>query len=368
MKRCKHISFIIYVVLIFSFALVSIEAHACTGILTMTKDGNYIYARTQEFDTDTMQFDMLFVPRNYQYVGSTPSGKPGMKWKTKYAHVGFNPVGHDLMAEGLNEKGLASGGFYFGGYAKYEDVTKNDYPRTISNLDLVSWILGTNASVSEIRKRLPKIYVSGVVLPEWGFVPPQHLFVADETGDAVIIEYVDGKLNIHDNEVNVITNSPDYTWHITNLRNYIGLKALNNPAVTIHGTELGQMGQGSGAIGLPGDFTPPSRFVRAAFFAKTAYQGKDIDEGIGIAFHILNQFDIPKGSIRDNEAGKVISDITQWTSAADLTNRRYFYHTYNDRSVRMVDLNEFDLDAPDLKIFKDVYKPGKITDVSGQFK
>jgi len=366
MRKCKKAVFAIFLMLAVVLCTFSVESHACTGIRLKTEDGNYIFARTLEFDAETLEYDLLFVPRNYKYTGQTTSGEPGMPWETKYAHVGFDPFGMSVVGDGLNEKGLACGVFFFPGYAGYKKVVKDDYPKTISCLDFASWVLSTCASVFEVRALLPEINVCGVEMPEWGYVPPLHYIVADDTGEAIIIEYTDGKLHIYDNEVNVITNSPDYTWHTTNLRNYIGLSPNNNPSIKIGEKEISQLGQGSGAIGLPGDFSPQSRFIRAAFFANSAYQGKDPDEGISVAFHILNQFDIPKGSIRDNEDGRVVADSTQWTSAADLTNRRYYYHTYHDRSVRMVDLDKLDLNARGISIIKDVQKPGKIKDVSAQ--
>ena len=369
MKKSRCVSFIMSVVIIFSFLLVPLESPACTGIQIETKDGNYIFARTLEFGAAFMPFDMIFVPRNHEYTGQTPESKLGMTWKTKYAHVGFNPVGESTVGDGLNEKGLACGSFYIPGYITYQNAKEDDYSRTISCVELTSWILSTCSTVAEVREQLPTIIVCGVEIPSLGSIPPLHFFVADATGDAIIIEYVaGGKLNIHDNEVNVITNSPNYPWHTTNQKNYIGLKALNNPPLTINGNKFAQLGQGSGAIGLPGDFTPPSRFVRAAFFARTAYQGKDVDEGIGIAFHILNQFDIPKGSIQGVESGKTVADTTQWTSAADLTNRRYFFHTYHDRTVRVLDFKDLDLDAPGIKINKDIQKPGQIINFADQLK
>lgn len=368
MRKFKGVGLIVYAALIFLLGLVSAECYACTGIRIKTQDENYIFARTLEFDADYIAHTLIAVPRNYKYIGHTPSEKPGMLWETKYAYAGFNPPGIPIVDDGLNEKGLACGGFFHSGYAKYEDVTEKDYPKTIAGFDLVSWILGTCANVAEVREQLPKIRVCAVVLPDLGYVPPVHYFAADKTGDAVIIEYLDGKLNIYDNKVNVITNSPAYVWHTENLRNYIALRPENNPVIKINGNEFAQFGQGSGAIGLPGDFSSPSRFIRASFFANAAFQGKDVDEGIGIAFHILNQFDIPKGSIRGIEFGKPVIDTTQWTSASDLTNSRYYYHTYNDRSVRVIDLNKLDLNAPDIKTIKDVQRPGKIEDVSDQLK
>lgn len=369
MKKHKRISFIVFAAFIFSFILALTKGYACTGIRINTQDGNYIFGRTLEFDPQFMPHEIMVVPRNYEYVGQTPSGKPGMRWKVKYGYVGFNPSGISLVDDGINEKGLACGGFFFLQYAKFEDVAEKDYPNTISCMDLVSWILGNCENVAEIRKKLPKIRVCSVIMPELGFVPPVHCMAADKTGDAVIIEYVGGKLNIYDNAVNAIANAPDYPWHVTNVSNFTGLKPDINPPITINGKEYSQPSQGSGAFGLPGDFTSPSRFIRAMFFANAATQGKDVDDGINIAFHILNQFDIPKGSNKGMEpGGKKIDEATQWTSVSDLTNSRYFYHTYSDRTVRMIDLKKIDLNAKDIKSIKDLQKPGEIKDVSGQFK
>ncbi len=366
MRKRQYMRFMVSMALVLTFVLVSMKGHACTGIQLKTEDGHFIFARTLEFSAEQMPFNLIVVPRNYPCQGQTASGKPGMSWKTTYAYVGFNPFGAPLVADGLNEKGLACGSFLFPGCAEFEALTGDMHSRAISSLDLTSWILSTCATVSEVREKLPKIVVFSIKMPELGPIMDLHYFVTDETGDAAVIEYVGGKLNIYDNEVNAITNCPVYHWHISNQQNYIGLKAFNNPPSTIGNKTFAQFGQGSGAIGLPGDFTPPSRFVRAAFLANAAYEGKNVDEGICIAFHILNQFDIPKGSIREKHLGHVISDSTQWTSASDLKNRRYYFHTYHDRSVKMIDLNELDLNAQNIKGIRNIQKPAQVINLSNQ--
>ncbi len=366
----KQIGFFILVALLSFLVLISRNAYACTGIQIKTQDGNYIFARSMEFADSFMPHDLIAVPRNYKFVGQTPTGKPGMPWQVKYGFVGFAPSGEKLIDDGLNEKGLHVGGFFFPGYTQYENVAEVDYPSTISCLELASWILASCSSVAEVREQLPKIHVASVVLSGLGYAPPLHLFISDKSGDAAIVEYTAGRLNIYENKVNVITNSPDYLWQITNLKNYIGIKAENNPAITINGNQFAQFGQGSGAIGLPGDFTPPSRFVRAAFLVNSALPGKNIDEGIAVAFHALNQFDIPLGAVKGEQNGATAYDTTQWTCASDLTNFRYFYHTYNDRSVRMIDLKELDLNVTEVKVIKgiDLQKLGQVKDVSDQLK
>ncbi len=319
--------------------------HACTGIVSKAENGDCVFARTMEFGVDILVYNLLFVPRGIAYTSQISKDQTGAAWKTKYAHVGFNPTGNPILIDGVNEKGLACGGFYFPGWTQYEKVTQSELPNTVANTDFISWVLGNFASVREVKEALKNTKVAGVIFADWGVIPPIHYIVVDETGDKIVIEYVDGKQKIYDAWIGTITNAPTYDWHLTNARNYIGLAALNQPVVTINGHELAQFGQGSGALGLPGDFTPPSRFIRATFLNQVVLPGKIGQEEVQRAFKILNQFDIPKGAIRDEENGKVHYDETQWTSAADLKSRRYFFHSYKNRIIKVVDLSLLNLDS-----------------------
>ena len=134
-------------------------------------------------------------------------------------------------------------------------------------------------------------------------------------------------------------------WHLTNLRNYIALNPNNVPPVSIFGKTFKQLGQGSGMLGLPGDFTPPSRFVRAAVFSATAIPEKNAEKGIQQVFHILNNFDIPVGAAREVKDGVIYSDYTMLTVGRDPKNLRYFYNTYDDQTLRMIDLSRFDFNG-----------------------
>lgn len=140
---------------------------------------------------------------------------------------------------------------------------------------------------------------------------------------------------------------------MTNLRNYIALNALNVPEIKVNGTTFTQVGQGTGLLGLPGDFTPPSRFVRAAVFSASAKPSENAREGIEQVFHILNNFDIPLGAARAiDDAGNQHYDYTIITTARDPQSLRYYYKTYEDQTLPMVNLNQFDLDAPEVKKLK----------------
>lgn len=308
----------------------------CTGIFAKAENGDWVYSRTLEFRTDLLSFNLLFTPRASEYKSLVPNG---ISWKTRYAHVGFAPFQLPLHADGINDSGLAAGAFYFPGWAEYQKVLPNEQHKALSNIDLVSWLLSSFATVEEACNALSEIKVMAAVLPEWGTVPPLHYFIADATGDRAVIEYVQGERKIYRPKIATITNAPTYDWHTLNLRNYIGLKAINDPAIAIQGQELAQLGMGSGSLGLPGDFTPPSRFVRASYFNATVLPEKNGQEQAKRAFKILNQFDIPKGSVREMEGTHSLYEETQWTSAADLTGRSYYFHTATSRAIRSVSLN-----------------------------
>jgi choloylglycine hydrolase len=123
----------------------------------------------------------------------------------------------------------------------------------------------------------------------------------------------------------------------------------NVPPVAIAEIKVPGFGQGSGMLGLPGDFTPPSRFVRAVAFSQSALPVATAHDGVLQAFHILNQFDIPKGAARGMDNGKAVADYTLWTSVSDLKNLRYHFRTFDNSRIRMIDLKKMDLDAKEIK-------------------
>ncbi|HEY1779992.1 MAG TPA: choloylglycine hydrolase family protein [Roseiarcus sp.] len=333
--------------------ILSSAADACTGIRLTAADGTVVHARTLEFAID-LHSDVLVSPRGFKRVGLTPDGQDGLTWKAKYASVGANGVGLPIIIDGVNEAGLAAGLFYFPTTAGYPDYTPADAAKTIAPWQLGSWILDNFASVDEVKANIGSILVAATVLKQWGFSPPVHAIVHDASGKSIVIEYVGGKLNVYDNPLGVITNSPGFDWHMTNLRNYVNFSLDNHPPIKLGSVKLEPFGQGSGMLGMPGDFTPPSRFVRAVAFSQSVLEPKTGDEAVLTAFHILNNFDIPKGSAREaekDEHGNILADYTLWTAASDLKTKRYYFRTYEDSRIRMVDLMKMDLNAKDLVAF-----------------
>jgi len=327
-----------------ALALTASFATACTGIRLTAADGSIIYARTLEFGPP-LDSQILFIPRQFEFSGTTSSGRPGLTWKSKYSAVGLNGLDKEVFVDGVNEVGLAAGVFYFPGYAEYQATTPDEEAHSLAPWELVTWVLTNFGTVDEIRAALADVRVAAVPLNAELGIPPVHYIAHDKAGHSLVIEYVDGQLKTYNNPLGVVTNSPGFDWHETNLRNYINLTATNVPPVDLRGIEFTQFGQGSGLRGLPGDFTPPSRFVRAVALSQSAESGASGPEAVSQAFHVLGSFDIPEGTVRPATSSREPLERTQWTSAADLTARRYYFTTHDNRRVRMVDLNSFEADA-----------------------
>ena len=320
----------------------------CTGIRLIAQDGAVAYARTLEFGQDIAS-NIIVIPRNYHFIGTPPSGtSEGLPWKANYAVVGVNALQINHLVDGVNEKGLAGGLFYFPDYAHYQDVAQGDYAKSIAPWELMTWILTNFSTVNEVRKALPTIKVANTIFAPWNIVLPIHAIVHDAQGTSVVIEYVNGKLFLYDAPLGVFTNSPSFDWHMTNLKNYVSLSCVNRPMVQLRDLTLTPLGQGSGMLGMPGDFTPPSRFVRAVAFSEAMLPTKSADDVRDAVFHVLNLFNIPKGVVCHQEDDEMHYDYTQWTGASDLQNKRYYFHTYDNRQIRCVDLLNMNLDEKEV--------------------
>ncbi len=368
MKRKTGIN-LLFVSLIGSLLWAYSGALACTGIMLRTEDDSIVSGRTLEFGifVDT---SIAVIPRGYKFVGQTPLGE-GLKYRAKYAAVGVITYNDLNLADGLNEAGLAAGAFYFPTFAQYTKVTPGNQKIGLSPTEFNNWILTQFATVAEVRKAIEdgEVIIAPTAIEGWGpEAPPFHYVVYDKTGASIAIEPIGGKLIVHDNPLGVMSNSPTFDWHMINLRNYIALDPRNVPPLELDGATFKQLGQGSGMLGLPGDFSPPARFVRAAVFSSTAIPSKTADKGIEQVFHILNNFDIPVGVARDEgKDGVIHTDYTMLTVGRNARDGNYYYKTYDDQTIRMVQLNKFDLDAGEVKLLS-TKSEQPIADMTDQLK
>jgi len=342
------------------------SAAACTGMQIQTKDGSFVNGRTVEFSTP-INLSEMFVPRNYEFKGTLPDGSAGLHYRSKYAAVGAITFGAPAIVDGINEKGLSVGMFYFPGYAKYTTVTPQNKSKALSPIDFTNWIITQFATVDEVKQHLSEVIIAPTTPPGWPGLPPFHYIVYDKTGKSIIIEPINGKLQLHENPLGVFTNSPTFEWHMTNLANYINLSTVNAAPVEVDGVKLKQLGAGSGLHGLPGDFTPPSRFVRAAIFSSSAVPAANNNDAVMQIFHLLNQFDIPVGSVRTIDGKTIEDESTLATTVKDPNSLKYYVKTYQDQNIRVTDLQSFDFDSKAL-MYINIDGKTNVTDISRNAK
>jgi choloylglycine hydrolase len=332
----------------------------CTSLRITAGDGTVLVGRTMEYSLDA-NWELRAVPRGVGQTSSAPDGK-GLSWTGSHGYVGMG-IGETTafgstipsqpsVPDGVNEAGLYAGLLYLPTFAEYEPVEGVPSERLIAPIDAASYVLTTCATVAEAVAAIESVVVWAAPLPVIG-VPPLHLVLHDRGGAAAVVEWVGGTRHVYDNPIGVATNSPPFDWHLTNLRNYVNQTPMDVPPVALDGTTLAPMGQGSGMLGLPGDFTPPSRFVRAAAFAATARRPSTAAAGVGTVMHLLSSFDITKGVIRDptpegltaaQAAG--LGDYTGFASVAELNGSpAYTVRTYDDSGQRRVSLEQLELSS-----------------------
>ena len=332
----------LFTILMASLEIASqVPVNACTGITLKSKDGTTIVARTIEWAESVMNNMYVVVPRNQELQSLTPSGMDGVKFKTKYGFVGLSVEQKEFMVEGINEKGLSAGLFYFPNYGKYQSYDASQKDKCLADFQLVSYVLAECSTVDEVKEALKKVRIINIdprsSTVHWRFTEP--------SGRQIVLEIVNEVMHFYENPLGVLTNSPGLEWHLMNLNNYINLQPGNAPDHPFGPLEMKNFGHGSGLLGLPGDFTPPSRFVRAAFFQLTAAQQPDAQRSVIQAFHLLNNFDIPAGT--EMPWGKVLVDMpsaTQFTVASDTHNRMIFYRSMYNSNIRCIDLKSINFD------------------------
>lgn len=329
------------------FSLFSKAVLACTSIALVAEDGSVVYGRTMEWGTFDLNSRVAIIPQGYQMQGHTPDGKPGLAWQARYGVVGLDAIEKDYITDGINEKGLVVGVLYLPGFSEYQTYDPAQADISISSAEFANYVLTEFATVDEVREGLKKIRVVPVPEPALGGIPaPFHLTVIDPSGKAIVVQYLKGELKIFNNPLRVLTNAPSFDWHMTNLRNYINLSAVALPTRKIEDLNFAPIGAGTGFLGIPGDYTPPSRFVRAVAYSQTARKTPDAEETVYEVFRIMDNFNLPLGSAEGPDANpellRGMRSSTIWTTAADTKNLKYYYHTQHNRKIRMVDLKKID--------------------------
>lgn len=316
----------------------------CTALTLKTKEGYHLFGRNMDLDYNFDQ-SVILVPRGFCYTNIAT----GKAVKSKYAILGMGTImdKHPMFAEAFNEKGLACAGLNFEGYADWEKELAEG-KINIAPSDFILWIVSSFESIKELTPVLDDVCIVEKSLNEYTPIPTLHWIVTDREGDCLVIEKTKDGLRVFTNKVGVLTNSPTFDWHITNLSQYLGLSTHQPKEIKWGDEPLKLLGVGAGAQGLPGDFLSTSRFVKAAFLRDNVAFGNDTYSGIVEFFRILNNVAMVRGSVVTNHQKY---DITQYTSCMCLEKGVYYYTTYNNLQINAIDMNKEDLDSTDLKIF-----------------
>lgn len=308
----------------------------CTAIGYRTKD--FYFGRTLDYE---MSFDerVTVVPRRYPLLFRHT--KP---LEEHYAMIGMAAgdrlsADYPLFYDGANEKGLCMAGLNFVGNAVYGQPTEGK--RNLAVFELIPWILGRCASVSEAVAALRDINVTDTPFRE--DVPPArlHWMIADRD-EAVTVESVADGLMIYPNPVGVLTNNPPFPMQMFALNNYGHLSCRDRSPRFAEGFLPERYSRGMGAMGLPGDWSSQSRFVRAAFVKLNSVSGESEEESVGQFFHILGTVEQVRGCC-EVENGR--QEITLYTSCINADRGVYYYTTYGNRQITAVNLHGTPLDG-----------------------
>jgi choloylglycine hydrolase len=319
------------------------QARACTSIRIKTTDGSVLYARTMEYAA-LLHSGISVVPQGAGFAGTLPDGSfNGLSWKAKYAFVGMNAYGLPLIVDGINEQGLIVGALVFPEYAGYQPYEPARANQTIAQYEVPNYLLSQFATVAEVRAGLGAVSVCQGPQASQGVTVgplPLHYTVHDASGDSLVIEYIGGTLRLHDNPLGVLTNAPPFDWMTTYLSNSVNLSAVNVPTLDLKNYTVHQTGQGSGMLGLPGDFTPPNRFLRMVALTQAAKPVTGAEAGLNLVMTLIDNVDIALGTVRDKTKDGELLELTQWAGAADTARLRYYFRTYDNKNWHYVDLKK----------------------------
>lgn len=261
-----------------------------------------------------------------------------------YAMIGTAAVadGHPLYFEATNEKGLSIAGLNFPDNARYADVAKG-YDN-VASFELIPYLLGKYASLDEVRHALKSMRVVATNFSEALPVSPLHWLISDASASLTLECTIDG-MRVHDNPFGVLTNNPTFDYHLTNVSNYMHLH--EGPLANRLGNALpvGNYSLGMGALGLPGDFSSASRFIRAVFVKQKSVCDGSEEESVNQFFHILSSVAMPRGCVLAHDGQY---EYTRYSSCCNTKTGVYYYTTYENRSIRRVHLHSVDLSSDTL--------------------
>ena len=308
----------------------------CTAATYKTQD--HYFGRTLDYEF-SYQEEVTVTPRNYPFHFR----KMGDLEK-HYAMIGMATVMDQvpLYYEATNEKGLSMAGLNFVGNADYKEEAEGK--DNVAPFEFIPWILGQCANLDEARELLSRVNLVRINYNDQLPLAQLHWMISDR-GASITVESVREGLKIYDNPVGVMTNNPPFDYQMFNLNNYMGLSREKVENHFADGLDLNAYSRGMGALGLPGDLSSASRFVKVAFTKMNSISGDSESESISQFFHILGSVDQQRGCVH---MGNNQYEITIYTSCCNTDKGIYYYTTYENSQISGVDMHKENLDGQDL--------------------
>lgn len=307
----------------------------CTSVSFMTKD--HYFGRTLDMECSYNE-KVIITPRNYNFKFRLSD-----LMSNHYAIIGMGIVvdTYPLYYDATNEKGLSIAGLNFTTSAKFCEPVKDK--NNIGVFELIPWILGSCSSVDEVRDLLTETNIVGMDFNEKYKSAELHWMISDKDC-SIVLECMGEGMKIYYNPVHVLTNNPEFPMQIFNINNYINLTCEEPETRFAEGFDLNRYSRGMGAMGLPGDLSSMSRFVRASFTRLNSVCGENEGESISQYFHILDSVSQTNGCVRVGNS----FEKTVYSSCCNTDKGIYYYKTYNNSQLSAIKLYNENLDGKDL--------------------
>lgn len=306
----------------------------CTAITLKSQQGETFFGRNMDFSYE-IEPHLYIVPRDYQWDNALNGGEI----RNSYRFMGVGQELNGLLAffDGVNEMGFAAATLYFAGYAAYDIPPEPQAREQVASFDFLHYILGKCASVKDLAVILKNLAIVGQEDPVTGTVAPLHWIAADRSGECVVIELTERGREVFYNPIGVMTNSPDFQWHMTNLRNYMEADPRQKDEAWWGNVRLTPFGQAGGTQPLPGGYTSPERFVRTAYLKTHIPMPQSSEEAVVSCFHVMESVTVPKGAVITSRNAY---DYTKYTAFINTNTCEYFFKTYDNIQVGTAGLFE----------------------------
>ena len=305
----------------------------CTAATYLTKD--FYFGRTLDYEFSYGE-EIAVTPRNYPF-----HFRHTENLEKHYAIIGMAHMAGDypLYYDAVNEKGVGMAGLNFVGNAYYHKEESGK--KNVASFEFIPWVLAQCATLDEVRELIADLNIVDTPFSENLPSGMLHWIISDKSGSITVESMKDG-LHIHENPVGVLTNNPPFPQQLFALNNYRALSPRTPAVAFADGLDLPVYSRGLGALGLPGDLSSQSRFVRAAFVRMNAKSGSSEAESVGQFFHILHAVEQQRGCC-ELDGGKY--EITLYTSCCNADKGIYYYTTYGNHQITAVDMHRENLDG-----------------------